>query len=307
MKSINRRLREWFTVALQKIYLLPKVITSDDLELFTEHDVQTENFRLHYAQAGKGETLLFIHGMSNNWIGWIPLAKELINDYHLVMLDLPGYGESERLAAYNVETEAEAIAAFLRTTGIRPRAIVGLSMGSIVTGQFLSRHGQLVDSAVLCGPMFQVRDAEWLSRASRMGFTAVDKTKGAAYALKRIMTTTAVSYVITKYLNMYRFNRELVDAYGLTGRRLMDERAFIQMGISVTQNDLEEDLNDTTVPVRFIYGQQDRISSIDDAQQRLSSKRGNFTFVSIPDAGHIVTLEKPGEVAESIRDFIRSQ
>ncbi|KXK08678.1 MAG: Alpha/beta hydrolase family protein [candidate division WS6 bacterium OLB21] len=105
---------------------------------------------------------------------------------------------------------------------------------------------------------------------------------------------------------MHRFDRELVDAYGLSGRRLMDPKAFVQMGMSVTTNIVEDDLKDCSVPVQFIFGSEDKITSPASAKKKMQNAKGDFKFAEIANAGHIVTLEKPMQVAEIIIEFLRN-
>ncbi|KXK08677.1 MAG: 2-hydroxy-6-oxo-6-phenylhexa-2,4-dienoate hydrolase [candidate division WS6 bacterium OLB21] len=169
---------------MQNAYLLPVYTDKEDFKLFTEKKIKTHSFEINYAEAGQGETLLLVHGMSNNWTGWIPLAKILKDYFRVVLIDLPGYGKSQRLEKYSVEIQAQALEEFISKLDLKVTSIVGLSMGSIVIAEFLSNYADKVDSAVLCGPMFHLRNAEWASWISNKGLWAVDKTKGASTVLK---------------------------------------------------------------------------------------------------------------------------
>ena len=40
-------------------------------------------------------TLVFIHGITSQKVGWIPLLRQLPSSWRLVALDLPGHGESD--------------------------------------------------------------------------------------------------------------------------------------------------------------------------------------------------------------------
>jgi pimeloyl-ACP methyl ester carboxylesterase len=43
---------------------------------------------------GQGEPLVFIHGMGSAATAWKPLVKVLSNDFKLVLIDLPGHGQT---------------------------------------------------------------------------------------------------------------------------------------------------------------------------------------------------------------------
>ena len=40
-------------------------------------------------------TLVFIHGITGQKLGWIPLLRQLPSSWRIVALDLPGHGESD--------------------------------------------------------------------------------------------------------------------------------------------------------------------------------------------------------------------
>lgn len=48
--------------------------------------------------------LLLVHGISGDHVGLVPLAAELIKDYRVVMLDLPGHGGSDQLPIPDAKT-----------------------------------------------------------------------------------------------------------------------------------------------------------------------------------------------------------
>ena len=48
--------------------------------------------------------LLLVHGISGDHVGMVPLARELIRDYRIVMLDLPGHGGSDQVPLPNAKT-----------------------------------------------------------------------------------------------------------------------------------------------------------------------------------------------------------
>ena len=63
------------------------------------HDYANVNgVRLHYAQAGSGPLILFLHGFPQFWYCWKSQLEEFGGDYRAVAPDLRGYNLSERPA-----------------------------------------------------------------------------------------------------------------------------------------------------------------------------------------------------------------
>src|SRR5437763_16552973 len=43
---------------------------------------------------GHGPTIVFVHGLGATRNDWLPTARRLVGRYHLVLVDLPGHGDS---------------------------------------------------------------------------------------------------------------------------------------------------------------------------------------------------------------------
>ena len=51
--------------------------------------------KLNYVVEGKGEPLIFLHGLSDNLRYWEVLTSTLRKKYQVIRIDLRGHGESE--------------------------------------------------------------------------------------------------------------------------------------------------------------------------------------------------------------------
>ena len=51
--------------------------------------------KLNYTIEGSGETLVFIHGLSDNLLYWEFLASNLKKDFQVLRFDLRGHGQTE--------------------------------------------------------------------------------------------------------------------------------------------------------------------------------------------------------------------
>jgi len=275
------------------------------MNCFKIMQVKVKGITINYATAGKGKPLVFIHGWTNNWMGWIPLAKILKNNYKLYILDLPGFGDSDSLQHYSAEIAADYLAGFIKKLKIKPEAVIGLSMGTFVTSCFGKNYPKLTKTIVLIGAVFKDKKRKVTSKFIEFWLKLVNGRKRAESVIKKIIETRFFAYLTAKYLNMYEFNKFLIDTYGMIGKKKMKKEAYIQMGISVTTIQLQEVLDNIKVPVLLIYGKQDKLVNIRNAWQNLKRKKGNFNYRAINKAGHIVSLERPRPVAEAITDFLQ--
>lgn len=86
-------------------------------------------------------TLVLIHGfasMKENWGLWLPL---LPRDWHLLVPDLPGFGESDYLAgaSYRYELQANRLRNWLTDLGLDQVHLVGSSMGGAIAAILAER------------------------------------------------------------------------------------------------------------------------------------------------------------------------
>ena len=58
--------------------------------------VDSGGVKLHYAKAGKGPLVVFIHGFPDFWYSWHHQMRGLADEYTVVALDTRGYNDSDK-------------------------------------------------------------------------------------------------------------------------------------------------------------------------------------------------------------------
>lgn len=66
---------------------------------FAQQQIQIKNTSIHLLEAGNKnkQTILFLHGYPENWESFKEVMNILKNDYHVLAIDLPGIGKSEKI------------------------------------------------------------------------------------------------------------------------------------------------------------------------------------------------------------------
>ena len=159
----------------------------------------------------------------------------------------------------------------------------------------LCRYPGCTDRAVLMGaPVVPYRKLG--PQISRAFLTFMGNHPRCQPLGKRLLATRLYGHLVARFLNMYRYDRALVDRCGLTGRRAIKPRTLFEMGKSVTNYDLVGSLGRLTVPTRLIYGHQDGIVDHQKISE-LVQKNPALSLAYVENAGHVVSLEKPAETA----------
>jgi pimeloyl-ACP methyl ester carboxylesterase len=117
-----------------------------------------DGLRLSYLEQGtavEGEpTLVLLHGLMGCAETFIPLMEELGPELHLIALDLPGAGQSERREDIDARLlpMAEVVASFLKTMRLKKPILLGHSHGGAVALSLAARYRDAVRSLVLVAP-----------------------------------------------------------------------------------------------------------------------------------------------------------
>ena len=96
---------------------------------------------LNVERHGNGRPLLLVHGLGGSIRSWDPIAPALARSRELVLIDLPGHGQSPALdGRQTIVAFADAIEAFVRAQGLQAVDLVGSSVGGRLVLE-LSRRG----------------------------------------------------------------------------------------------------------------------------------------------------------------------
>jgi pimeloyl-ACP methyl ester carboxylesterase len=93
--------------------------------------------QIFWREVGQGQSVVFLHGAW--WTGeqWDKVVPHLSRDYHCVVPDLLGFGESGRPKThYSIQLEVECLAAYLRFLRIKRCVMVADGLGAWVAAAF---------------------------------------------------------------------------------------------------------------------------------------------------------------------------
>ena len=300
-------MKKFFNTIYQKTYFYLFPSTSHHKADYPTYQTRVNDISINYAKIGKGPNLVFVHGWTNNWEGWIPIVKYLEKDFTLYLVDMPGFGDSGNLPCYSVNTCADYIVAFIEKLHLRPEAVVGVSMGSFVVADIGSRYPQITKDCILTGCVVRDGHLRVLTEACDLLLRTVRHSSLAETVLKKIIETKMAAYFLAKYMNMYRFDKEMVDKYGMIGKKKIRKVAYVEIGISAASYKLKDTLKKMKIPTLLVLGENDKYTDYRYVAKNIIPHNELLKLVAVEEAGHVVPWEKPKEVAESINTFLSSR
>jgi abhydrolase domain-containing protein 6 len=266
------------------------------------HSVQAGDTRWSYYEGGDGPTIVLLHGFAADKNVWLPVAKRLTPHFHLIIPDLPGWGESSRVAdaSYNVDAQAARLDAFVQTLGLQRFVLVGHSVGGAVAGVYASEHPEHVAELALLDSFGLKAAPNAFDRAALAGTNPFVYDDRAGFA-------RATALAFDQPLDLPgRFVDVLV-------KRNQHDHAFIQRGFNTLREPsqylaVQNRLSQLTMPVLGLWCHDDRIvdiSALDSLRNGLSAASAISTSM-INGCNHMPMLERPEQTAQILTGFALS-
>jgi epoxide hydrolase 4 len=132
------------------------VFGRSDTPAISHEYADVNGVRLHYARAGRGPLMIFLHGFPEFWYEWTHQIAEFSRDHTVVAPDMRGYNLSAKPAAVAdyampklVEDVRALAAALLPSTGGDRFTLVAHDWGGVVAWVFAAQHPQMLDRLVI--------------------------------------------------------------------------------------------------------------------------------------------------------------
>lgn len=112
--------------------------------------------RLHYTSVGHGPDVLLVHGWASSSLMWSRLMHDLRDHVRFWAVDLYGFGHSphpEGDEPVPVDLHKEMLVEFCRQHRLRPRAIIGHSMGGMLALKLAAEYPDLTERLALICPV----------------------------------------------------------------------------------------------------------------------------------------------------------
>ncbi|WP_254112644.1 alpha/beta fold hydrolase [Bacillus pumilus] len=251
----------------------------------------------HYPNQGK-KTLILIHGLFSSTFSYRKLIPLLKQDFNLIAIDLPPFGQSEKSNTfiYSYRNMAKIIIELAGHLQIQHAILVGHSMGGQIALYAASERPDLFEKAVL------LCSSGYLNKSKRSLVYSTYIPYFYLY-LKRKLLKQGIMKNLTAVVHDHSIiDQEMVDGYL---KPFSDDQIFrgIFRLIRHREGDLTSDvLKKMETPVLLIWGEEDRIVPI-QIGERLHKDLPNSTLHALKKTGHLVPEENPVFVSDQIGHF----
>jgi pimeloyl-ACP methyl ester carboxylesterase len=261
-------------------------------------EVEIDGFRIAYLEGGSGEPLVLLHGIGGDKYHWIRVAPYLTRRFRVIAIDLPGFGESSRVSdkSYTASDQVRYLHAIVGALGLESFHLGGNSLGGLISARYAVAYpGEirtlwlLAPAGVGTGPVGALASLRPGDDIPLLVRSPADVDRVLAYA----MSTPPY------------FPSAVKRAIGTRGAAdyELHARIFHELGREWANAPLERVVTGLNVPTRIVWGEEDRLLPVADADVLYSALRES-SVLRLSGIGHVPQLEAPGTVATDYLAFV---
>jgi len=249
----------------------------------------------HHAKVGAIETawlsagasimthpsIVLLHGAGAGAVTWYPVLHALAKDFHIIIPDIVGYGESDKPdAPYDRPFFVKWLKKFLDSLNIEKMHLVGNSQGGAIALQFALDYPEIVDKLVLVNP------AGFGTKPALAAFVGM------------IWMNTFPSMLANRFASRFLLNnvknKDVNHAlYSVTvAKNANGKKAFQQGKGRAVQAFSHQELMSVSQQTYVIWGEEDQLFKLEDAKEAIHLIP-QLSFEQICQAGHLPFMDQP--------------
>lgn len=265
----------------------------------TQKSLKAAGHDIVYLEGGQGENVLLVHGFAADKSNWVRFARTITPDYHVVVVDLPGFGDSTKLADadYGIKEQAARLDKIVNKLGLDKFHLAGNSMGGAISGRYAAEYPDkvlslgLVNSGGLrCPVQSELRKMAAQGNNPLLVNTTEDYDK-------------LMEFVFVKPPFVPRPIKRVFTEKAIKDRKYNDK---VWKDLIAEQFSMQEDLDRIKARTLILWGDKDRLIDVSCVELFEKGLQNSKTII-MKNCGHAPMIERPDEAADYYLDFIRSK
>lgn len=253
---------------------------------------QKQDVSLNYQTFGEKNkpALIFSNSLGTNYSMWQPQIDALKDDFYIVCYDTRGHGQSSAPNhAYTIEELGQDVVDLLDYLNIKQTNFCGISMGGLI-GQWLAVYKpEYFNKIIVSNTAAKIGNKDaWLERANKV------RQEG----LQPISDTAASRWFTDRFIQAKPNVVKTMSENLSTG----SAQGYANCCEALAMADLRENLKNAKVPMLVIGGEQDPVTTVEDAKAMVNTAQ-NATLATI-NASHIANVEKAEDFTQLIKEFL---
>ena len=265
--------------------------------------------KLNFRKTGNGHPIIILHGLYGSSDNWFTIARKLENNYTIYLPDARNHGRSPHNTVHTYEAMRDDLKEFIDSHKIKNPILIGHSMGGKTAMFFAAKFPEYLRALIVVDispKAYMIKDqnvpGQYMThRQIIQAMQNVDLSKLSKRTDAEAQLSGKIPSVMVRQFLLKNLAKTKTNSYEwlLNLNALSDQLPEIMSGLdkkAVSPGAL-------SLPVLFIRGgKSDYIP-----ENEVPDITGFFPaaeIVTIPDSGHWVHAEKPGEFMEKLMLFL---
>jgi abhydrolase domain-containing protein 6 len=263
-----------------------------------QRKIRVDDHKIVYAEGGRGETVLLLHGFGSDQSCWNRVARFLTKRYRVVAPDLPGWGSSTRIAtaSYAYPDQVERVHRIVQELKLDRFHLVGHSMGGGIAARYAARypdeiitlgliaaHGIIEPRESALRHAVEARGENWLLVSSPQDFQNLLKH---LFVKRPFVPRSVTKYLQQQAIAKCEQNRKIFEDI------LRDDPPLVDL------------LPQIKSPALVVWGDQDLLVDV-SAAEIFRTRIKSAQLLILPNCGHMPIVERAQECAKASLGFLR--
>jgi pimeloyl-ACP methyl ester carboxylesterase len=269
------------------------------------HFAEVDGATVHYQEFGDAAhpTLILIHGYTASTYVWHSVAPRFADEgFHVIAVDLLGFGYSEKPAwfEYTIEAQARMITRLMNRLGIGTATLVGSSYGGAVAATVALDYPERVEKLVLADAVIN-NDQKNLPILRLASIPLVGEVLTPFFVdSKRFMKMRMQGTIAP--VNHHLITKDRVDSVVRPLSAANAHRSILLTSRNWNAARIEKDAQYIRQPTLIVWGENDEVIPIENGEKLYSSIL-NSRFVVLKNCGHVPQEEKADLFTDLITGF----
>ncbi|HAZ02291.1 MAG TPA: alpha/beta hydrolase [Marinilabiliales bacterium] len=263
--------------------------------------------KLHFRSFGEGAPMIILHGLYGSSDNWVSLARELMADFKVYLVDLRNHGASPHLPEHSYPAMVDDLVEFMNDQHLYQAILVGHSMGGKVAMSFAGLYPEKVKNLVVVDisprTYSETNSDKQLNEHQQIvtGLSSIDLTKvNDRLEVDALLANFVSSEKIRQFLmkNLHR-NKDKTFHWKLNVPAIAAHLPSVLAGLESEASNFAH----FQQPVLFIKGSESNYIQENDVFL-IQSLFKNVRIVTIAGASHWVHAEAPEVFLFELKKFL---
>lgn len=264
-----------------------------------QFDINLGEVTIHYTRTGGDKPpLVLIHGFSDNGLCWTPVARELEQDYDIIMPDMLSHGLSSRIQEGQDIDNAGAVAKLIEALHLGKPIVGGHSMGGVITYELVVRFPALVSA-------FFLEDPAWMMNVPKMT-PEMAKHNPMGDWVRKLPSTTLEDLLAGYRRDHPTWSDDLIQAMAESKKQL-DATIFEKLSVKLFSQEYSWDktLQNVKQPALLFTADTSKGSVVSkEVAAKAKELKPDLKVVYVPETGHLIRFDQQDLYVKELKSFL---